>query len=332
MSFSLFIHPVEAASSLYYQHPDHLGGQNVTTDESGGSSEILDYTPYGAPHLDNRAGTYSEQNKFEDQPYDPATSLSFFNQRVLNPTTGHFLSQDPQFQQPTDEQLSDPQRLNPYSFARDNPLRFIDEDGEAARDFQRNVPMHPMFFKGQPVLGSQGLPVYRFNAGESLGSYKGVPIMSNGADQGTASGPLAYQCLGFVKAFYHTVYGVDIGQVGSAGGVSNVVHLNQVTRSRGQAAFVGYGNGHTTVRPQDDDLVAWQGGAYGHVGVVANVYFNAQTNRGYVDVVEQNWGNGVSQSGISRHELVRDTSGNYHLADRGSFKVYNWIRLESHNP
>lgn len=330
-SFFFYSSALAAPAVYYFQHPDHLGSQGVTTDQSGRGQEIVDYFPFGSPRTNDRFGSFQEQRKYGGEAYDPGSGLSFYEQRVLNGKTGNFLSQDSRFLNPTEEELVDPQRLHAYRFARNNPLRYIDEKGAAARDFQRSIPTVPaMSNRGFPVLLGPNRPAYTFRAGDSMGTYKGVPLFSNGMNQGTGDGLLSYQCVGFVKNFYASRYGIHIGRVGSAGAMSDTAFLNHVTRSTADLRFVGYSNGEATSRPRDDDMIGWQGGKYGHVGVVVSVYFDEKANRGFVDVAEQNWGTQASQTGLSRHTLTRNPdTGVYRIADRGSYRVSNWSRLES---
>lgn len=142
-----------AAALSYAQHTDHLSGQGVTTAASlpagsvtiaGAAVEITDYTPYGAPRVNERAqgGSFQEQRKYIGEEYDPASGLSYLNARYYDPKRGQFLSQDPahlligdasfksRFDRELSQHLLDPQQLNSYSYARSNPIRLKDESGE----------------------------------------------------------------------------------------------------------------------------------------------------------------------------------------------------------
>jgi RHS repeat-associated protein len=128
-------------------HTDHLGGTNVVTDETGQPAEVSDYYPYGSLRLDDQAGSFTEQRKFTGHEYDSGVGLTYMGARHYDGTRGQFLAQDPAFLavgSPALEQivnrklqgyLSDPQGLNSYSYARNNPLRLIDEDGEWFKEF-----------------------------------------------------------------------------------------------------------------------------------------------------------------------------------------------------
>ena len=66
---------------------------------------------------------------YAGQEYDTDTGLSYMNARYYNGKTGRFMSQDPIFIS-VGFDLSDPQSLNSYAYARNNPLRYIDPNGE----------------------------------------------------------------------------------------------------------------------------------------------------------------------------------------------------------
>jgi RHS repeat-associated protein len=115
-----------------YIHPDHLGSTNVVTDESGNVSQTLDYYPYGGTRLTSTSGNYSGAgrqyvNRFTDQ-----SSLDYLNARYYDPSRGQFLTEDPTFWS-TKQNLSNPQSLNSYSYADDNPISKSDPNGLSAK-------------------------------------------------------------------------------------------------------------------------------------------------------------------------------------------------------
>src|SRR5262249_22297215 len=58
-------------------------------------------------------------------------SLSYLNARYLNSQQGQFLSEDPVFLGvPTQQNLQDPQSLNAYSYAGDDPVTKSDPSGK----------------------------------------------------------------------------------------------------------------------------------------------------------------------------------------------------------
>ena len=139
--------PITAtSSSLLYVHTDHLGGANVITDKNGAVVETLDYYPYGEVRLDEKTGNYNgSKRKYIGEEYDSATGLSYLNARYYNGKEGRFLSEDPVFlamgnkdqvSQLTGQKLpvilTDPQQLNSYSYARNNPTTYLDKNGNFA--------------------------------------------------------------------------------------------------------------------------------------------------------------------------------------------------------
>ncbi len=132
-----------ASAAVYPISTDHLTGSNVVTNSSGTIEELMDYYPYGDIRLDEKTGTFSEQRKFAGHECDTDTGLSYMNARYYNGKMGRFVSQDPAYlavgnatrlksitEMDIYQYLSDPQALNSYSYARNNPLQYIDPTGE----------------------------------------------------------------------------------------------------------------------------------------------------------------------------------------------------------
>ncbi|HLC49425.1 MAG TPA: RHS repeat-associated core domain-containing protein, partial [Candidatus Andersenbacteria bacterium] len=131
------------ATTTHIIHIDHLGGTNAITDADGDIVQALDYYPYGGLRIDSKTGSFSEGRKYIGQYYDEDTALSYLNARYYDGARGQFTSQDPthlaigdqnRLQQITGQALqqvlSDPQQLNSYAYARNNPIRFSDPEGE----------------------------------------------------------------------------------------------------------------------------------------------------------------------------------------------------------
>ncbi|MEK7539656.1 MAG: RHS repeat-associated core domain-containing protein [Patescibacteria group bacterium] len=94
--------------------------------------ELLDYNPYGTERLSWGSGDSGEaesQKTYIGEYSDSETNLSYLNARYYDPSIGRFLSQDPWF-----GDLTNPQSLNKYSYAENNPLKYIDPTGLFAED------------------------------------------------------------------------------------------------------------------------------------------------------------------------------------------------------
>jgi len=72
---------------------------------------------------------FSEQRKFIGQNFDSATGLDYLNARYYDAKRGQFLNQDPLVQSSPEKFLADPQQLNDYSYARNNPINASDPSG-----------------------------------------------------------------------------------------------------------------------------------------------------------------------------------------------------------
>ncbi|OGW71048.1 MAG: hypothetical protein A2047_03770 [Omnitrophica bacterium GWA2_41_15] len=118
------------STSTYIIHTDHLGGVHVVTNASGTAVSTSDYYPYG--DLRVNVGSLNEQRRFTGHEYDSGPNLSYMNARYYTGTRGQFLSQDPTFWDGVESHLDDPQQMNSYSYARNNPINVKDPNGRQA--------------------------------------------------------------------------------------------------------------------------------------------------------------------------------------------------------
>ncbi len=120
-----------ATSTINYILTDHLGGTSAVLDSSGNIQELNDYYPYGNSRLDELSSGTSEVRKAFGHEYDTSTGLIYANARYYNGSNGRFVSQDPVFVNVDALDFTDPQSLNAYAYARNNPLVYTDPSGKS---------------------------------------------------------------------------------------------------------------------------------------------------------------------------------------------------------
>jgi RHS repeat-associated protein len=139
------------ATRTYYYHSDHLGSAQTVTNHAGAVHERLEYTPYGELWIDWRSDTAPEDAtpfRFTGQILDPETGLYYFGARYLDPKTARWLGVDPALGEyvpvapVSDEAKKHNQNLpglggvfktinlHVYHYAANNPIVYIDPDGE----------------------------------------------------------------------------------------------------------------------------------------------------------------------------------------------------------
>ena len=142
----------------------------------------MDYFPFGAIRLDTKpeGSAFNEQRKFIGQEFDPDTGLNYLNARYYNSAIARFTSQDPVSLATPEKLLQDPQQLNFYSYARNNPIILSDPTGktiwmESKPVFDvkgRAIGVHT-YFKAEPdhpdEINIQGLP--QGATGFTMGGY-----------------------------------------------------------------------------------------------------------------------------------------------------------------
>ncbi len=118
-----------ATTTIAYVHTDHLGGTSAITNDHKEIIQTSDYYPFGATRFNTQKTDFNERRKFTGYELDNSTGLNYAGARYQNPGEGRFTSQDPASRDNPTQFIADPQQFNSYSYARNNPLRFIDPMG-----------------------------------------------------------------------------------------------------------------------------------------------------------------------------------------------------------
>ncbi|MCI1280933.1 MAG: RHS repeat-associated core domain-containing protein [Nitrospira sp.] len=98
----------------------------MITDSAGAKVQSVSYYPYGATRTNNSSGTpaINVPYKYTGKELDSSTNLYYYEARYYDPTLGRFLSSDTIVPNPRD-----PQDLNRYTYAGNNPFRYTDPTG-----------------------------------------------------------------------------------------------------------------------------------------------------------------------------------------------------------
>ena len=126
--------------SLVYNISDHLWWWSIDINQTWTILQKSDYYPYGSSRILERNDSYKNNYLFTWKELDSETDLQYFEVRYYNPDFGRFYSQDRVFWELWNTKrwiwvLSDPQQLNSYNYARNNPIIYVDPSGEIVDTF-----------------------------------------------------------------------------------------------------------------------------------------------------------------------------------------------------
>jgi RHS repeat-associated protein len=118
---------------VHWYVADHLGGTSLLLDASGNVVSEIAYYPFGLTRYE--ANGDNVYYRFTGHEQD-ASGLQYFNARYYEPVTGRFLSVDPLYVETPISGFKNPQLLNLYAYALNNPGRYTDPDGTEPEDRQ----------------------------------------------------------------------------------------------------------------------------------------------------------------------------------------------------
>jgi RHS repeat-associated protein len=116
-------------SGLHYQFSDWLGTRRVQSLVQASGAETVEETCQSLPYGDalTCSGADATEQHYTGKERDSESGLDYFGARYYASSMGRWMSPDKPF---VDQHPANPQSWNIYAYARNNPLRFVDDDGE----------------------------------------------------------------------------------------------------------------------------------------------------------------------------------------------------------
>jgi RHS repeat-associated protein len=117
------------SAGVFWLHGDHLGSASLTTNSSGGAHSQVRYGPFGNERWTGGNSTPTTY-KFTDQRAEDSVGLYDYVARLYSPALARFISPDPIVPRPGDIQA-----FNRYAYVSHNPMRYVDPEGHAWKEF-----------------------------------------------------------------------------------------------------------------------------------------------------------------------------------------------------
>ncbi|MFO7602142.1 MAG: RHS repeat-associated core domain-containing protein [Candidatus Desulfacyla sp.] len=137
----LYLIDAANGNAVAFYHYDHIGNTLFLTNAAGAMTDTYAYTPYGK---------LLAHEGYSDQPFtfvgawqvrqERSNGLYQMRARYYHANVGKFMSREPLWPLP-----DSPKALNPYQYALNNPLRFMDITGRFAITSDENEDMVPQF-------------------------------------------------------------------------------------------------------------------------------------------------------------------------------------------
>ena len=126
----LYLIDAASGNKVRHYHFDRRGTTLALSDASGNRTDAYTYAPYG--QVLRHEGTSTQPFTFVGQwgvrQNDSLGRIYHMGARYYDAALARFLSRDPLW-----PRIEDPRSLNPYGYARQNPVGFVDIDGREAK-------------------------------------------------------------------------------------------------------------------------------------------------------------------------------------------------------
>ena len=125
--------------AFYYYNQDHLGNIRQVTEADGTKKgaiiQKMNYYPFGAEFCDLNTVSYVQNHKYNGKEFDHMHGLNTYDYgaRQYNPVTGRWDRMDPLCEKYYN--------VSPYNYCLNNPVRFIDPDGNDVKIIVGNTPI-----------------------------------------------------------------------------------------------------------------------------------------------------------------------------------------------
>lgn len=124
-----------SSKSVTYVHSDFLGSPIANSDSSGNITQRYYYQPFG-----KNINISTDDIGYTGHKFDADLGLNYMQARYYDPDVGRFYSNDP-------VGFKDIHSFNRYTYANNNPYKYIDPDGKTSWPVDKNI-------NGQVVITS----------------------------------------------------------------------------------------------------------------------------------------------------------------------------------
>lgn len=218
------------SGAVHYWHGDHLGSSSVITDSTGAKVQALTYYPYGDVRTNVPGTPINVPYKFTGKELDASSNLYFYESRYYHAIFGRFIAPDTIV-----PDLSDPQSLNRYTYANNNPLRYTDPNGHfpvfaivvaigvvagaVSSGIQSDWDLQATLLGG--VIGGVSAAVGYGTFGPAMQAFASLGSVGSGIAGGAVAGAAAGGTSGILAnmAGYNVNIGLAIASGAAAGGI-----------------------------------------------------------------------------------------------------------------
>ena len=114
----------------FYYHPDHLGSSNYITNLDGEVSQHIEYVPFGEVFIEERNNTWNTPYLFNAKEFDEETGMYYYGARYYEPRLSLWMS--------VYRFAEKYPATSGYNYAINNPVRYIDINGDSIRVSSEN--------------------------------------------------------------------------------------------------------------------------------------------------------------------------------------------------
>ncbi|MFY0667833.1 MAG: RHS repeat-associated core domain-containing protein [Alteromonas stellipolaris] len=118
----------QGAGAITFIHPDVLGTSAGKTDSNGNLVKRVRYAPFGLEWGKTNASSGENEIGYTGHKHDKSIGLTYMQARYYDPVIGRFYSNDP-VDAATFLSQGNMHGFNRYSYANNNPYKYIDPDG-----------------------------------------------------------------------------------------------------------------------------------------------------------------------------------------------------------
>ena len=273
------LYSITTSNDRWHYHYDEMGNVQFVTNNAGNVLAAYRYSPFGKLLADSSNGSLDNPFTYQGRAgvLTEKDGLYVFQSRVYDSNGGRFLSRDP-------VTGYDPVTINPYQYAMNNPLFFVDPDGGS------NIKAEDVFGAG---VGAYGAVLGEFDDGMINKLEKAAAAAGKNTPQGLLKSGSAANAKRLQAGAKHLG---NIAWVYSA--IQEISSTNDKIKR--------------TMNRQERLLAGLLSAYYGNIKSITELYKQKKISyhrwRAWMDLVEQQYHDGIDSAVSSgRLEIIQDS-------------------------